>query len=104
MRHFMIANGELFDPSAGDRSYGTMDFRRMLGGRRPSGPRAQPKKAAEKHRQKDAIQLLDKSGLAILVRLLFYPNLIKKSILFKILANVSYLRGLCALLTHSTAH
>ena len=67
-----------------------IDLTSMLGGRRHQAVRHQTKKSHEKHRR-DALQLLDKNGLAILVKLLFYPNLIKKSILFRILSNVGYI-------------
>ncbi|KAF9029021.1 hypothetical protein BDZ89DRAFT_1101623 [Hymenopellis radicata] len=36
----------------------------------------------------DAIQLLDRQGVAILVRLLFFPQVIKKNLLFKVLLNL----------------
>jgi len=36
----------------------------------------------------DAIQLLDKSGVAVLVRLLFFPHVLKKSLLLKVLVNL----------------
>ena len=36
----------------------------------------------------DAIQLLDKAGIAVLVRLLFYPEVSRKSLLFKVLVNL----------------
>ncbi|TIC61802.1 hypothetical protein E3Q03_02533 [Wallemia mellicola] len=89
LRQFVLMNGDLYNPQEEmEPSMGRMDLASVLGGRRPSGPRPQPKKAATKHRQRDALQLLDKNGLAILIRLLFYPNLIKKSILFKILTNL----------------
>ncbi|KAF8070121.1 hypothetical protein FPV67DRAFT_1579109 [Lyophyllum atratum] len=38
--------------------------------------------------QHDAIQLLDKVGVAVLVRLLFFPHVLKKTLLFKILVNL----------------
>jgi E3 ubiquitin-protein ligase HUWE1 len=38
--------------------------------------------------QHDAIQLLDKSGVAVLVRLLFFPHVLKKTLLFKVLVNL----------------
>lgn len=38
--------------------------------------------------QHDAILLLDRSGLAVLLRLLFYPQVLKKSLLFKVLVNL----------------
>jgi E3 ubiquitin-protein ligase HUWE1 len=37
---------------------------------------------------RDAIQLLDKGGIAVLVRLLFFPQVLKKNHLFKILVNL----------------
>lgn len=38
--------------------------------------------------QHDAIQLLDKVGVAVLVRLLFFPHVLKKTLLFKVLVNL----------------
>ncbi|RDB16805.1 E3 ubiquitin-protein ligase TOM1-like [Hypsizygus marmoreus] len=38
--------------------------------------------------QHDAIQLLDKVGVAVLVRLLFFPQVLKKTLLFKVLVNL----------------
>lgn len=38
--------------------------------------------------QHDAIQLLDKFGVAVLVRLLFFPHVLKKVLLFKVLVNL----------------
>jgi E3 ubiquitin-protein ligase HUWE1 len=37
---------------------------------------------------RDAIQLLDKGGVAVLVRLLFFPQVLKKNHLFKVLVNI----------------
>jgi len=37
---------------------------------------------------RDAIQLLDKSGIAVLVRLLFFPQMSKKNVFFKVLVNL----------------
>lgn len=37
---------------------------------------------------RDAIQLLDKSGVAVLVRLLFFPQVLRKNHLFKVLLNL----------------
>jgi E3 ubiquitin-protein ligase HUWE1 len=37
---------------------------------------------------RDAIQLLDKSGIAVLVRLLFFPQISRKNILYKTLVNL----------------
>ncbi|TFK44714.1 hypothetical protein BDQ12DRAFT_730740 [Crucibulum laeve] len=38
--------------------------------------------------QHDAIQLLDKTGVAVLVRLLFFPQVLKKTLLFRVLVNL----------------
>ncbi|KAJ6625623.1 hypothetical protein B0H10DRAFT_1782772 [Mycena sp. CBHHK59/15] len=38
--------------------------------------------------QHDAIQLLDKPGVAVLVRLLFFPQVLRKTLLFKVLVNL----------------
>ncbi|CAK5281578.1 unnamed protein product, partial [Mycena citricolor] len=38
--------------------------------------------------QHDAIQLLDKTGVSVLVRLLFFPQVLKKTLLFKVLVNL----------------
>ncbi|KAI0708195.1 hypothetical protein C8T65DRAFT_740208 [Cerioporus squamosus] len=45
----------------------------------------QPAKAPQ---PREAIQLLDKSALAALVRLLFYPHILKKNLLYKVLVNL----------------
>ncbi|KZT10978.1 uncharacterized protein LAESUDRAFT_721398 [Laetiporus sulphureus 93-53] len=37
---------------------------------------------------RDAIQLLDKASIATLVRLLFFPNTLKKNLLYKVLVNL----------------
>ena len=42
----------------------------------------------KKYTQHDAIMLLDRAGVAILVRLLFYPQVLKKGLLFKVLVNL----------------
>ncbi|KAI3618920.1 ubiquitin-protein ligase [Moniliophthora roreri] len=57
------------------------------GGARPIAASGAPsaRKFAPHH---DAIQLLDKSGIAILVRLLFFPQVLKKSLLFRVLVNL----------------
>lgn len=51
----------------------------------PGAPATPPRKFTVDH---DAIQLLEKSGIATLVRLLFFPQVSKKSLLFKVLVNV----------------
>ncbi|KAF8629680.1 hypothetical protein AX17_005616 [Amanita inopinata Kibby_2008] len=38
--------------------------------------------------QHDTVQLLDKAGVAVLIRLLFFPQISKKTLLFKILVNL----------------
>ncbi|KAF8625408.1 hypothetical protein AX15_005373 [Amanita polypyramis BW_CC] len=50
--------------------------------------RAQPPVPRKVLPQHDAVQLLDKSGIAVLVRLLFFPQIPKKTLLFKILLNL----------------
>jgi E3 ubiquitin-protein ligase HUWE1 len=47
-----------------------------------------PVPAPRKFVDHDAIQLLEKPGIAALVRLLFFPQVSKKSLLFKVLVNV----------------
>ena len=48
-------------------------------------PATQPAKVPQ---PRDAIQLLDKPALAALVRLLFYPHILKKNLLYKVLVNL----------------
>lgn len=56
---------------------------------RPMGENAMSPNAARKvSPQHDAIQLLDKVGVAVLVRLLFFPQVLKKTLLFKVLVNL----------------
>ena len=50
----------------------------------PSGPTT-GRKPALSH---DAMLLLDKNGVAVLVRLLFFPHVLKKSLLLKVLVNL----------------
>lgn len=38
--------------------------------------------------QHDAIFLLDRASVAVLVRLLFFPQVLKKTLLFKVLVNL----------------
>ncbi|KAF9049777.1 hypothetical protein BJ165DRAFT_1608842 [Panaeolus papilionaceus] len=52
---------------------------------RPPTHATTPKKFTTQH---DAISLLDRSNVAVLVRLLFFPQVLKKSLLFKILVNI----------------
>ncbi|KAG6810921.1 hypothetical protein H0H92_009816 [Tricholoma furcatifolium] len=49
------------------------------------GPVHTTRKPAPPH---DAIQLLDKAGVAVLVRLLFFPQVLKKSLLHRVLVNL----------------
>ena len=53
----------------------------------PGAPH-QPAQAVKAPQPRDAIQLLDKSALAALVRLLFYPHILKKNLLYKVLVNL----------------
>ena len=55
------------------------------GGHRATSRSAPPRKAPA---PRDAIQLLDKTGVATLVRLLFFPQVLKKNLLFKVLVNI----------------
>ncbi|KAJ7770214.1 hypothetical protein DFH07DRAFT_269298 [Mycena maculata] len=61
---------------------------------RSSGPRAVPGAASGSSAprkfvpQHDAIQLLDKPGVAVLIRLLFFPQVLRKTLLFKVLVNL----------------
>ncbi|KAJ6586954.1 hypothetical protein DFH09DRAFT_1359428 [Mycena vulgaris] len=61
---------------------------------RSSGPRTLPGAASSSSAprkfvpQHDAIQLLDKPGVAVLVRLLFFPQVLRKTLLFKVLVNL----------------
>ncbi|KAJ3821015.1 hypothetical protein F5878DRAFT_550493 [Lentinula raphanica] len=69
--------------------YRTFQSRRFdaafRGARDASGPSASTRKFATHH---DAIQLLDKSGVAALIRLLFFPQVLKKTLIFKVLVNL----------------
>lgn len=53
-----------------------------------SGAQPQGAQVAKAPQPRDAIQLLDKSALAALVRLLFYPHILKKNLLYKVLVNL----------------
>jgi len=55
------------------------------GGHRATSRPVPPRKAPL---PRDAIQLLDKTGVATLVRLLFFPQVLKKNLLFKVLVNI----------------
>lgn len=56
-------------------------------GRRPraAGVANSARKLTAHH---DSIQLLDKSGVAVLIRLLFFPQVLKKTLLFRVLVNL----------------
>ena len=72
-------------------------FRDQLAARAPpaaapaAARRAQPPQPAipKPPVTRDAIQLLDKHAIAVLVRLLFFPQVLKKNILSKVLVNLS---------------
>ncbi|KAJ8696871.1 E3 ubiquitin-protein ligase tom1 [Pleurotus ostreatus] len=55
---------------------------------RPTSNRPDPGPLRKPVTHHDAIQLLEKSGLATLVRLLFFPQVLKKNLLFKVLVNL----------------
>ncbi|KAJ3790759.1 hypothetical protein GGU10DRAFT_281593 [Lentinula aff. detonsa] len=55
------------------------------GVRETPGPSAGTRKFAPQH---DAIQLLEKAGVAALIRLLFFPQVLKKTLIFKVLVNL----------------
>lgn len=54
----------------------------------PTFPQAAPGATPKKPVHREAIQLLDKSGLATLVRLLFFPQPLRKNALQKVLVNL----------------
>ncbi|KAI0063633.1 hypothetical protein BV25DRAFT_1854068 [Artomyces pyxidatus] len=70
-----------------ERAPGRHQARYVPGGRTPIAVpnTSNPRKAAA---PRDAIQLLDKVGIAVLVRLLFFPQISKKNVLFKVLVNL----------------
>lgn len=81
--HHMIAEADGYREELAPR-------RRVAAARmstRGGNPAAAPTKPKPKA-QHDAIQLLDKSGVAVLVRLLFFPKALRKSFLFKIFVNL----------------
>jgi len=63
---------------------GSQPPRRQLTTRPAASRTANPRKTPSH----DAIQLLDKGGIAILVRLLFFPQVLRKNLLFKVLVNI----------------
>lgn len=77
---YMIAEAGVYrDEVNGSR--GSRALRTTATAQRPLPPRKVPA-------PRDAIQLLDKAGVATLVRLLFFPHVLKKNLLFKILVNI----------------
>ena len=52
------------------------------------GVQSQASQATKALQPRDAIQLLDKSALTTLVRLLFYPQILKEKLLWKVLVNL----------------
>ncbi|KAI0644511.1 hypothetical protein C8Q79DRAFT_912719 [Trametes meyenii] len=52
------------------------------------GTQPHPVQPAKGPQPRDAIQLLEKSSLAALIRLLFYPHVLKKNLLYKVLVNL----------------
>ncbi|KAF7315636.1 hypothetical protein MIND_00079100 [Mycena indigotica] len=63
--------------------------RHQLGVRSGGAPAASGSSASRKTvTPHDAIQLLDKTGIVVLVRLLFFPQVLKKTLLFKVLVNL----------------
>lgn len=55
----------------------------------PRGQSHTPIQANKPAAPRDAIQLLDKHAIAVLVRLLFFPQVLRKNILSKVLVNLS---------------
>ncbi|KAI0958508.1 hypothetical protein AcV7_004312 [Taiwanofungus camphoratus] len=47
-----------------------------------------PQQSQKAPPSRDAIQLLDKPAIAVLVRLLFFPHVLKKNLLYKVLVNL----------------
>ncbi|KAI6119856.1 hypothetical protein EDD16DRAFT_1895336 [Pisolithus croceorrhizus] len=80
---YMIAEAGVYrDEAQAARRYQylTRDGHRTTSSRN-APPRKQPP-------PRDAIQLLDKTGVASLVRLLFFPQILKKNLLLKVLVNI----------------
>lgn len=79
---YMIAEAGVYrDEAHGSRDGIAARALRTAAAQRPLPPRKVPP-------PRDAIQLLDKAGVATLVRLLFFPHVLKKNMLFKILVNI----------------
>ncbi|KAG1775444.1 hypothetical protein EV702DRAFT_1280045 [Suillus placidus] len=79
---YMIAEAGVYrDEANGSRGGIAARALRTAAAQRPLPPRKVPP-------PRDAIQLLDKAGVATLVRLLFFPHVLKRNLLFKILVNI----------------
>ncbi|EGN99872.1 hypothetical protein SERLA73DRAFT_88605 [Serpula lacrymans var. lacrymans S7.3] len=80
---YMVAEAGAYREEAAvpRRGLATRGAVRTFTHQRPEPPRKPPS-------PRDAIQLLDKSGVATLVRLLFFPQVSKKNLLFKVLVNI----------------
>lgn len=79
---YMIAEAGVYrDEAIGSRGGIAARALRTATSQRPAPPRKLPP-------PRDAIQLLDKAGVATLIRLLFFPQVLKKNLLFKILVNI----------------
>jgi len=79
---YMIAEAGVYrDEALGPRGGVAARALRTAATQRPAPPRKLPP-------PRDAIQLLDKAGVATLVRLLLFPQVLKKNLLFKILVNI----------------
>ena len=66
-------------------------YRDEVHARRPTGrnpTRVVPAPTRKYAAQHDAILLLDRTGITVLVRLLFFPQVLKKALLFKVLVNL----------------
>jgi len=61
---------------------------RSLTARNPGRSIPPPSQLRKYIHQHDAILLLDRSNVAVLVRLLFFPQVLKKNLLFKVLVNL----------------
>ncbi|KAL4078441.1 hypothetical protein V8B97DRAFT_1881842 [Scleroderma yunnanense] len=80
---YMIAEAGVYrDEAQAGRRY---PYMARDGHRTTSSRNAPPRKPPL---PRDAIQLLDKTGVASLVRLLFFPQVLKKNLLFKVLVNI----------------
>lgn len=80
---YMIAEAGVYrDEAQATRRY---PYMARDGHRTPSSRNPPPRRHSA---PRDAIQLLDKTGVASLVRLLFFPQVLKKNLLFKVLVNI----------------